>query len=671
MRQPLKTKNLKLLPLLIALVCHSVAMGQEAAEALAMRVLGPSSTHFVFKTMAGQSDAPDQFVIYQHESKVYIEGNNDISLCTGLNYYLRHIAKCYISCYIDDPVQLPKTFPIITDTIKARAITPTRYYLTPSDFAITMRWWWWPQWERMIDWMALNGVNSPLLLSPGDMSPIEDKRRNRLHSWIKEREEELGMTPLETSTAQTSTDKTDTPVALSREFALETAWRVADNRLDISQWITDWCNARHGTDDPNAHQMWQLLLDSVMPRQAISLAATQLALNPVPNTHWRTTMSPACASHLNTVWLGLAMCTSSKRDSYYYDLTTLAALWLAQCFDEAVVKYNIALQYRDTLSMHREQTTAILILGDIERLLATHSQHLAGHQIALARNWGSNRDDRAYYEQLASQILIAEPQYQLAAGMVKERLLPRWQLYFDRAFAAACKGRDLDSADLRRRLDLTDSLWVSARKPLATLPSGDPRNVLTSIIAKSFPVYFHNAEQLSTYMERFPRSQLIDVYKLCFQDHFGPQHLAASGSRPDSSACAAAIRSEAEQIPPRDTTPAYMYTVPYGNYVRVNLRLVRDGVLPLSTLTSALLQSMTATGNMDLWQSQWKQLLVDMPHVIIRPANYAADSMAIASMLRDGNYVAHHSQQFNRAYNYHYRLIRADIFEKQLRPLIK
>lgn len=660
--------------------------------ALAMRVLGPSSTHFVFK----QNNSPvDRFTLYEHDGKVVIEGNNDISMCVGLNYYLRHYAKVHISWSVSDPVQLPNTFPTISDTVSATARTPLRYYFAPSDFATTMRWWWWPQWERMIDWMALNGINRPLRPSADYIQASEDKRRKRLQSWILEREEELGMVVMDTPSTQALTpQKNDDLRSLSaimdstlrhqtnkaaginaahacsniaKEFMLEKAWQT---HLTDEQWITDWCNARLGSSDPNAHQMWLLLLDSVMPRQPLCPTYTQIAQTP-PNSQWRKTMSASCASHLNTAWLGLAMCTKSKRDSYYYDLTTLASLWLAQCFDEAVLKFNIAARHKDTASMREQQQVAILILTDIDRLLSTHAGHLAASQIDMARSWGNNRDDRAYYEQLATEILIAEPQYQLTAGMVKERLIPRWNIYFENMTEAVHKGRAVNDTGLKRQLDDFDSLSKSSHKSFNAMPSGDPRNVLTSIISKSFPAYFRNAEQLSAYMEQFPRSQLIDVYKYCFQDHFGPMHLSQSGTRPDSSACAGAMLREIEQLAPNDSNPAYQYTAPSRQYVRVNLRLVRDGVLPLETLTSALLQSMTATGDIELWRSQWEQLLVDMPHVIIRPGNYAADSAAIASMLLEGKYAAHHSQHFNRAYNYHYRIIRADIFEKRLLPMIK
>jgi alpha-N-acetylglucosaminidase len=32
-------------------------------------------------------------------------------------------------------------------------------------FGYTMLWWRWDDWERFIDWMALNGINMPLAIA--------------------------------------------------------------------------------------------------------------------------------------------------------------------------------------------------------------------------------------------------------------------------------------------------------------------------------------------------------------------------------------------------------------------------------------------------------------------------------------------------------------------------
>ena len=47
---------------------------------------------------------------------------------------------------------------------KSRVATPYkhRYFFNYCTFSYSMAWWDWTQWERMIDWMALKGINLPL-----------------------------------------------------------------------------------------------------------------------------------------------------------------------------------------------------------------------------------------------------------------------------------------------------------------------------------------------------------------------------------------------------------------------------------------------------------------------------------------------------------------------------
>ena len=50
---------------------------------------------------------------------------------------------------------------------KVRRVSPFkyRYYLNFCAFSYSLAWWDWPQWERLIDWMALHGINMPLAVT--------------------------------------------------------------------------------------------------------------------------------------------------------------------------------------------------------------------------------------------------------------------------------------------------------------------------------------------------------------------------------------------------------------------------------------------------------------------------------------------------------------------------
>ena len=40
---------------------------------------------------------------------------------------------------------------------------PERFFLNYCTYGYTLPWWDWAQWQRFLDWMAMNGINRPLL----------------------------------------------------------------------------------------------------------------------------------------------------------------------------------------------------------------------------------------------------------------------------------------------------------------------------------------------------------------------------------------------------------------------------------------------------------------------------------------------------------------------------
>ena len=144
-------------------LCFSCKTPDErAAVALASRVMGAQAAAVVFE----QTDGPeDTYEISRKGSKVLIRGNNANSMAVGLNRYLQEYCLANVNWYDYNPVELPETLPEVTECVKASAEVPKRFFLNYCTFGYTMPWWNWKQWERFIDWMALNGVNMPLAIT--------------------------------------------------------------------------------------------------------------------------------------------------------------------------------------------------------------------------------------------------------------------------------------------------------------------------------------------------------------------------------------------------------------------------------------------------------------------------------------------------------------------------
>ena len=60
---------------------------------------------------------------------------------------------------------MPETMPKVGSKITSTARVDRRFFLNYCTYGYTMPYWDWKQWERIIDWMALNGINMPLAIT--------------------------------------------------------------------------------------------------------------------------------------------------------------------------------------------------------------------------------------------------------------------------------------------------------------------------------------------------------------------------------------------------------------------------------------------------------------------------------------------------------------------------
>ncbi|NIM14896.1 MAG: alpha-N-acetylglucosaminidase [Candidatus Aminicenantes bacterium] len=135
----------------------------KAADALLKRLL-PDHTHYFVFEFIPKENGKDVFEIESREGNIIIRGNNGVSMASGLNWYLKYYCGCHVSLNANQ-LNLPEPLPVIKD--KVRLTSPFRYrnFFNYCTFSYTMAWWDWARWEKMIDYMALNGVNMPLAIT--------------------------------------------------------------------------------------------------------------------------------------------------------------------------------------------------------------------------------------------------------------------------------------------------------------------------------------------------------------------------------------------------------------------------------------------------------------------------------------------------------------------------
>lgn len=163
---------------------------------------------------------------------------------------------------------------------------------------------------------------------------------------------------------------------------------------------------------------------------------------------------------------------------------------------------------------------------------------------------------------------------------------------------------------------------------------------------------------------RMAAAEEKDLYKNFFQDKFGPSHIIS-----DTTAAGKYLRRELASY--SETEGAVAEPTGWeGNFVRVNLSVLKTSQIPYDVFFDAFIRSVQDIRPIPLseWQKEWAQIEGIIHSLNLPLPAYKADRKEIEERLSRGEYVGHHSQAFEDNYTPHYRIIRKDLFEKELLP---
>lgn len=126
------------------------------AEALAERIVPSQARHIQFVTEEAEQD----FYEYSCDGKTLIvKGNSAGSQAAGLGNYLREHCNVDVSWYAADRIPGLRRLTATEAPVRREALVRDRFFLNYCTYGYSLVWWTWEEWERLIDWMALNGVN--------------------------------------------------------------------------------------------------------------------------------------------------------------------------------------------------------------------------------------------------------------------------------------------------------------------------------------------------------------------------------------------------------------------------------------------------------------------------------------------------------------------------------
>ena len=179
-------------------------------------------------------------------------------------------------------------------------------------------------------------------------------------------------------------------------------------------------------------------------------------------------------------------------------------------------------------------------------------------------------------------------------------------------------------------------------------------------------------------MQTYPKLRLLDIYKSCFQDYMGAEHLVADRQR-----VKAYLDEELQTTSLDDLMPWYYEPCGVnGQYVRVSIRAIKENLITEDMLLDAFIRSANSDRRptVESWRDRWHEIISTIDQMQLNPPcpamplcfanNYQQDRAFIDNILSEGKYAISHSPEYREAYRPHYRIVEKGIFENEIKPLI-
>lgn len=168
--------------------------------------------------------------------------------------------------------------------------------------------------------------------------------------------------------------------------------------------------------------------------------------------------------------------------------------------------------------------------------------------------------------------------------------------------------------------------------------------------------------------QTYPKLRLLDIYKSCFQDYMGAEHLVKDKSQVEKYLDYELNSTNVNEL----QSWLYEKCGMRGRYIRVSLLTIYKRLVSKETLLDAFVKSANSKRpSVSLWKRKWKALERKIDKMNLQLPLYQEDKLYIDSVLGKGEYAISHSPDYRIAYHPHYRIIKRSIFKKEILPLLK
>ncbi|MCB0730999.1 MAG: alpha-N-acetylglucosaminidase [Ignavibacteriae bacterium] len=151
---------ISLMLLLMILQSCSESKKIDAVKNVFVRIGGNElADNFEFKLVESVFNN-DSYIVKTENDKIIVSGNSQIALCRGAYDFLFNSSESIIS-WSGNKINIPKNLPQYSNEVESPY--KYRYYFNSVTHGYSTPFWNWERWEKEIDWMAVHGINMPLM----------------------------------------------------------------------------------------------------------------------------------------------------------------------------------------------------------------------------------------------------------------------------------------------------------------------------------------------------------------------------------------------------------------------------------------------------------------------------------------------------------------------------
>ncbi|MGY0040987.1 alpha-N-acetylglucosaminidase [Pedobacter sp. NJ-S-72] len=137
------------------------ADGFNGVKELVDRRIGWLAPHIEFKELKKEAGAEDIFTLQTQNNTLHVGATSPSAAAMAVNWYLKYYCHQSLSLQSSNIKPL-KTIPVILKEIRQQTPFKYRYSLNYCTISYTMSFYKSGQWDYLLDWLALNGVNMAL-----------------------------------------------------------------------------------------------------------------------------------------------------------------------------------------------------------------------------------------------------------------------------------------------------------------------------------------------------------------------------------------------------------------------------------------------------------------------------------------------------------------------------